>query len=29
MVMLEQPDRVAEHLAQFLNSIAYEPGRAG
>jgi pimeloyl-ACP methyl ester carboxylesterase len=29
MVMLEQPDRVAEHLAQFLNSITYEPGRAG
>jgi pimeloyl-ACP methyl ester carboxylesterase len=29
MVMLEQADRVAGHLAQFLNSIAYEPGRAG
>lgn len=29
MVMLEQPDRVAEHLAHFLDSIPYEPGRAG
>jgi pimeloyl-ACP methyl ester carboxylesterase len=29
MVMLEQPDRVAEHLARFLSSIPYEPGRAG
>jgi pimeloyl-ACP methyl ester carboxylesterase len=29
MVMLEQPDRVAEHLSQFLNSIPYKPGGAG
>ena len=28
MVMLEQPDHVAGHLAQFLNSITYDPRRA-
>jgi pimeloyl-ACP methyl ester carboxylesterase len=28
MVMLEQPDHVAGHLAQFLNSITYDPRMA-
>ena len=26
MVMLEQPDLVAEHIDRFLNSLAYHPG---